>query len=1112
MDEAQRAVHEALQTLHPPLASIFESGVELDSGDLSSGRTHLLAHVGREVSRHLLRIISEELPANGPPPTPVPTEQDGQSVREAMRFKIASSLGLSPNHDVVRNWYRIHRDFEGRAHVPDAPGHQDSTTVREAFRRLTNLAWARLAPYFSAEDVVTQILARPPRTEDLEALRSLFLRPQLRYRFFSLCHDPAWVGFLREHGFFAHPPVGTAEETTGGRFTPWPEGTALLNICDQAPSLAVEIIKANVTRRNRSPLVWDQVCRVAERIPVEFAPSLVPQIVTALLGVKARVGAVAALRVATVLAPDHPTLALSVAKAMLGLRQVPTVDGDDLYRRVSPPTYELLENVDDYYVEQLLASPIRVIGRVAPLKTYAMLTERLDRAGFLLARAGYDDDALSHHWLSDWRTSLREHDDLRADLAVAADQVATEALAENPELFGSLTAVLDHLNSPIAKRLRLRLMIAAGPRGARDEIDEVIGAVESMAPAHGAREVADLLRRHFSTAGADARHSFLQNLQAGPPAAQVLALIEWNGESPGDPTARGRVVAAWQAQRLRWFRGSLPEDLIPLAHSIGFTAGPVAPERQDLDEVGHSSSGFTWGGDKGPKDLEELRAMEPEELIELLLTWEPEAGERFDGPSVRGMTESLKQLLAGEYRVAAALLTQLSENVGAIPHYAAAALRGVSTRLGHEGVASLPWRETIDLVRAGLSAVPCTESLALRREAIRVLASMCSCPTLPNSHGEDMVALSDLAVSTSPRWSTFDAREYPNLDALSGGAMNQEAGEVVDLIFAASRLGLVGGDPLDDIAVERLAQWLDATIARTDVSAPAALFRLGAYLPHIIHTLPGWADAKVPKLLEGGMSDPVLHPVWAGYITSGHLYDSTFRVLRPSYFAHSLQFELVQGWEARGGAQGDFRISRSFLVHTGVAILRGLLPLHDATSDSFRRVVELASPADRGHFLWSVMRGLSDEGGELQSGYLERLVEFWEWRLSSLEAAGSAADAVESDALGWLVLIPQLDPRRILDLTVRTLALAPGARRVRRQVWKRVADFVGVNAVKGVGLATALVDAELSDEYPYLDVRELGPALRATLGSGNAEARACAIELIHRIGGSGWSEFRQLLE
>ncbi|MBK9548278.1 MAG: hypothetical protein IPO52_03990 [Gemmatimonadetes bacterium] len=634
---------------------------------------------------------------------------------------------------------------------------------------------------------------------------------------------------------------------------------------------------------------------MAEHIPPEFAPSLVPEVVTALRGVKARVGAVAALRVATVLAPDHAALALSVAKAMLGLRQLPTVDSDSIYRRVSPPTYELLETADEYYVEQLLASPIRVIGRVEPLGTYAMLIERLDRAGFLLARAGYDDDGLSHHWLSDWRTSPREHDDLRADLAGAADQVATDALAANPELFGPLAAILDSVSSPVADRLRLRLMIAAGPRGAGDEIDLVIGAVESMDPAFGAREVADLLRRHFSTAGPEARHAFVQNLQAGPPEAHVIASIEWNGESPDSPAARAGAVSAWQAQRLRWFHESLPEDLMPLARSIGFEVGQVTPERQNLDEVGHSSSGVTWGEDRSPKDLGELRAMEPAELTGLLLTWKPEAGERLDGPTVRGMAESLKQLLAGEYQAAPAILTQLSENAAAIPHYAKAALLGIATRIGDGGVAFLPWRETIDLVRAALSAVPCTESLALRKEAIRVLASICSCPTLPDCHGEDMVALSDLAVSTSPSWSTFDARTYPNLEALSGGALNQEAGEAVDLIFAASRLGIVAGDPLDNIASERLAQWLDATIARTDVSAPAALFRLGAYLPHIIQTLPGWADAKVPKLLEGGMSDPILHPVWAGYITSGHLYDSTFGVLRPSYLAHSLQFELVQG-------------------------------------------------------------------------------------------------------------------------------------------------------------------------------------------------------------------------
>lgn len=1114
MTEEEDLVYEALLLSRPVLGDLFSRGVELANEPDRPGQVHLIAYIGREISNSFLQLVAAELPSHQPfvPPHVLADLNDD---RENMRLKIGRAFGLAPHHPVVGAWFGVHRALDTRAHVPRDGLARSSADVIVAFRRLTKLLWSRLAPYFAADDELVALLASPPEATAMETLHALFLRPQIRGRFFALCSSPEWVEFLDNAGFFSHAPE--IDEASGMVAVQWPEGTALMNVAAAAPDLVVRIILRRIPRDSRNPAVVDRALRAIELLPVEFLPSVLGHLTDFIaLGI-ARYAGPAGLSVAAKLAATAHPSAIEVVAAMLRLRPLEPVDRTKPYRSISPPTYDLLEAVDDYYVERLLESVVPVLASHHPIALAECLATRLCRAEALLAQAGYTDGPFSHHWLSHWSHSTRARDDLRADLARALDGVAQQALVDNPADFPVFDSIVRNHTSDLMLRLRLRFMIAAGPAGAAEHIDEVIASDWIVDPDCGARETAELLRRHFTTAGYTSKAVFVRRVEAGPDEEVLRAYCERRGLDASDQDARLEGAKSWQEMRLRWFHERLPGELHSLAARIEFAPHALDRQRQDLDEVGHWSSGAVWSGDGSPLSVEELRALSDEEIIGFLEDWEPTEAQRFDGPNRQGLADRLRQLIAEDIHSRGGLLRYLAANPDLDPGYRGSALSAcvglVKESLGDD----FPWEESLLLVRVAVEAEPDGPSghrprLWARREALRLLRDSCNASSLPAIHAPTLVDLVGLSVATASRWASLGDQEVSSFESIGMMALNYDAGVVVDLIVSACRFL----KQLDDHTLAEVdalvAGWLDEAVGWEGPNAAGARWQLGHHLPALLHFADSWVQANEVDLLGEGMTDPLSAPTWGAFLLSYGVHDNVFCRLGRWYRLHASQVRTLQEWEATTGNQrDDQRLSRHFVEHAGMALLRGLITFDSEEDEDFRQVLVQSAGDDRAHFAWLVMRALDDVDGPLQEGFTDRLIRYWAWRLDAIGSRQDPEDAKELDALGWFIRIEQLAPGATIDLALQTIEGASTTLEVRGHVWQALPRFVLLDPVKAVRMVEALVAATLAGEYAYVDFSEVAPVLTSILASGDTEARVRAIGVVHRLGEAGWSEFRQLL-
>lgn len=1116
MDEIETLVHGALMHLHPPVGDLYARGVEFCEDPSRPGQVHLIAHIGREISRSLLRIISAELPTGSESAREQESSDGENAIRDRMRQRIGQALGLAPTHPVVSSWYIVHRGFEGRAHVADEPRVLDVGDVVVAFRQLTKLLWSRLAPYFKTDDQVVALLARPPLSGDVESVHALFLRPQLRFRFFTLCNSPGWVDFLDHAGFFSHAP--DVSDPMSREMIPWPEGSALINVAPAAPELVVRVILERVPRDNQNPAVADRILRALELLPAEFLPSVVGLLTSILRRGHSRYAGPAGLAVAGKLVAAGNPKAVDVIAAMLGLRPPPAVDTTKPHRIISPPTYDLLEAVDDYYVNRLLREVVPMAAEQNPTRLARCLVSRLDRVERLLLRAGYDDASFSHHWLSRWTHSTRARDDLRADLARAIDGIAESALGKAPQLFPKFDAIVQEKTSDLMRRLRLRFMIAAGRDGAAGEIEEVISSDWIVDPEFGAREVAELLRRHFTTAGSLSKAAFVKRMEAGPNEDVIRDYCERHGLDVSDQEARLEGIKSWQEKRLRWFHEHLPEELHSLAARIEFAPQALDQQRQDLDEVGHWSSGAVWAGDSSPRTVEELRAMSDVGIVEFLETWSPTEAEVFDGPNRRGLSDRLRQLLSEDLEARDGLLAKLASSDRLDPTYLSAALGALAGLIKADPPADFPWGNALGLAKTAISATPTVtpenpRDRWARREGLQFLIEACRNGALPDVHAPDLVAIIDEAIASAPHWTDPEAPNLSDFKSIGMAALNSDPGVVADLIAVACRYLNQGKEDGIPNPAAQIESWLNAAITWSGAAGTAARWQLGHHLPTLLHHVDEWVREHEEDLLGAGMTDPVVAPTWGAYLLSYGLYDGLFDRLGFWYRRHAVTLERLRAWETSFvDKRDDQRISRHLLEHVGWGLVRGVIRFDGEEDAGLRQVFAGASGTDRAHLAWQVMHALDEPDETLQEGLLERIVRFWKWRLDALVGSLEPEDIKELDALAWFLRIDQLDPRSTINLAAQTINADAGVFEVRGHLWQALPKFVAIDPIVSVQMVEVLVSATLEQDYPYFHFEEIAPVIRALFATGNATARERASKIVHRLGEAGWSEFGQLLD
>lgn len=1152
LDARERATAQELSRLDPQLGGLYRLGHEFAGRVAEPAVVYLLAHVGRELGRGVVReLAGEDLQASE-------VSDDGVPENEQNRVTIAAMLQLPPSHGSVAEWFRVNRTFTGAAHYR-SPG-ASAEEVCDAFRRLSALLFGRVAPYFATHTELDRFLAvESPTATDVAAVRALLVRPQQRRYFFSHLQHPLWLVPLEEAGHFSAPPDRIVEADGRWRVQGWPEGEYLARVASKQPERVTEIL-LKIPPSLQNPTVWAIVIDAAKAMPAAQAVRLVP-----LLGQAFRTTPLIHFARGTIdlvrgLAEQGEVAAFRLAECLLWLSSSPNgVDagqtGAPRRQRGLHDTEWMLERLDIYELSQFCSKSLPALEVLDPLRAIELLANRLDRAISLaqLAEGGEMPAPLDHLWWCPYVDRYSQRDDVRAMFAVALTGLAKRTLERDA---GHAEAICSALHRYAAhglfNRIRYALLASAGPL-LQQPLDAAVSSGELLDPPCGARESTALLRAQFENASTDARRLFRYALERGPSGDEMKGLIEIqrayqrstteDAASLDGPFSEAEVteaVAVWQRKRLGWFHDRIPPELQALAERLGVTPHVPSAEEQALSEVG-----FSIGEDRSatrpqsPKTTDDLSAMAVDDIVTLLSTWRAE-GDSFEGPSYRGLEDALTELATAHPGKATDILAKvLQASVAA--GYLTALLTGLRKVAKQNN--PVPWDRVLAIVLRAVQASEVAEARSASdeeergiragrndvsrwplvvRAAAEVVQEGCANDAIPESLARDVWTYAEAAVRSPVTWAdTWGGAEEPSLERAMMAAIDTATGDVVRMLLGVALWDYRQRSAARALGAElsvvrqvaaRLELLLDHVLSQQGPAAQGAHAMLGHFIPQLHLLAPEWISSNEDRLFEHGADDPARHPIWGAYITRVRFYDSTFRRLRMWYLEAAEVASRCEG--APGNDHRERReslLTEGLAVHVMVGVMRGLCGVGD--EDALVEKTFMGVPVkDRSHAYWAVFRTFSGAEEPIPSEVLQRLVAFWEWRLSELERAqDTSARAEEADGLTWFLITPHLPAADAIRLGLRTLRLNKGERHTKHSAWERLGKLAECDAAETFDLVELLVEQELAASYSYLPHEEVARPLRVALQCDDLSVRRRAERLVHRLGEGGHLDFGSLL-
>jgi hypothetical protein len=1087
---------------------------------------YLIAVTGRELGRGVLRALA------GDAPTISQEELAGIADTEQNRITISAALGLPPSHASVTRWFGLQRTFAENSHLRRPP--PSGQLLAQSYSELSELLFGLVAPYFDTHAELERFLriASPSRA-DVEVAGRLLVRPIQRAHFFGQLVHPAWLIPLAEAGHFNSPPDRIVEPGGQWRAPAWPEGEYLVRIAALEPERVTALLLAIPTTLT-NPAVWDVVTRAALALPLDNSLRLVGPLIQALRTAPPVILPTRLIELADRLAAERNPVVFDLADSLLwtttGPRPLEMVEVGEFQRRIRGglSTDWMMARLDAYELSTFISRVVPGLEAIDPVRTVRMLALKLNRVIQLTERrtAPVEEEAPTEFpWRSDDLDDLEDASDVRDQLAVALATTVRRAAGTEEATARSALEILGQYDHEVFTRIRMIALRVSGSF-VPDLLDQVImDTAFVLDPPLAGREVAELLRAQFEHSSPAAQEVFRYALERGPEPSLVAAHLE-TGAS--DPAAIEEVVAHWQRPRLRWFHDHIPAVLRPLAERLGVQPEVPSPQQQALDEVGfYTEAGARATAYVSPVSAEDIAAMDAPELIQYLQTWRP-TGSRFENPSIEGLVDVLSRAVAQGPAAFKELASTVSGS-GLPPGYLSALLRGFDRAAKEQS--PLPWNAVATLLRGvmlegkeaherGLQGSDALEWRWTIDQAADLLGDAADQDLILGADSAVVWELVRLLVDSPIVWSGLEGGSSLTFGELVARANSSLPGTVTRALFAIAlwdyrRLeretaeGQAHPRPNleeDTVIAARLTPLVEEILSRDD-ELLAVRAMVGLSIPALHFLARRWFLNNAARLMSGGSERPMENPVWGSYILRGRFYDRVFADLRGWYVHAANSAPDSSPGSSSSSESTDARLAE----HVLAAFLRGLCQAGDSdrlVETTFARV----RVPDKNRSYWTVYRGWTDARESIPPSIVERLVAFWDWRLSELEAEPDSPErSEEAEGLEWLLITRQVPPAEAIQLGRRTLALSQSQRRASGTTWERLASLAEHDPVGTYDLVELLVKRALRSDHPYMPVAQIGPPLAAALRSTDPGVRDRARRLINSLGGRGYLEFGPLL-
>ncbi len=922
--------------------------------------------------------------------------------------------------------------------------------------------------------------------------------------FFENLSSPEWLEPLKSAGFFSEPPPPVPEGEYIS-FPGWPESRYLARMAALESAAKTVFSIASKIPLTKNVRVFHDLAEIALALPPDLGAQFVP-------AAKAWINSPYQLLIPEQLGKLVQRLAnggkvgaaLDLAKSLLELQpesQVGTGTNAGGSRDVRA-------HFDEWHYEKILREYVPALVEAGGERALSMLCDLLNAALELSnpnQDAGHKED---HSWI--WRPAIEDHtqnsgqsvkDALVAGVRDAAEQVVRHDLT----VLARLVAELEARGWTVFRRIALHL--AATFAVPSTEVAEARltdrALFEDISVRH---EFYNLARAAFANIPASSQGTVLSYIEQGP---DMEAAERWLKDAlRRKPTSEElvRFKRTWQLERLSPLRDALSPPWSDRYQQ--WTTEFGAPEHPSF--AAYHSSG--WVGASSPKSADELRSLGIEALVRFLSTWEPSG--RWGGPSREGLANELKVLVASDPAVYALGAMQFES---ARPIFLRALVSGLQTATGQGR--QFAWASVLELLALIVQREVGTRSkpdgfpeedpdLGWTRKAIAdfisgALAHEERSP--PDSmRTEVWKVLSPLAEDPDP--TTEDEERYgpPNMDPFTM-SLNTTRGQALHGVvnYAEWQYRHSAAEHGHD------RRWLTQCVEARQVleqhlepahdpsSAVRAVY--GQRLPTLAYLDIEWVRAHLGAIFPGETEHRKLRDAaWDALVVFCAPQTALLPLLRDEY-AHAVG-SLESRSERKHGRDPVERLAE----HLMTLYWWGDVDL--AVDSLVSRFFSLATDDLREHAMDFI--GLSLCGPETPpSEVLRRLQLLWEARFDVAKARPES-HIEELSGFGWWFASGRFDYewalRQLRAVVQLTRKIEPA-----HKVIERLADCVNMQPLGSLLAFEEIVEADKQGWLVSLAREDAERLLRAALA--RDESRASAVDVLHRLGAKGHSEFRNLL-
>lgn len=608
-------------TFGPTAADLFlEASEAMARG--SAATTLVTAHMMREIEGSI-RSVLEPGGARAEPAT------EPNQARESHRGqveRIALSLGLAGDDPFLQLWLSFVGELHGVAHRSGQHGARpvdDSfTDLWRRFRLFADLAVAVAEQNIGHHlDELDKLLASGPTRNAVKTLVESMPHGYQAQRYLFERLPANWLMRLSERGYFREPYEPIRVEN-GLRFVSWPPADYLLRAAEVHPD-EVGSILAEVTL-NANWAATHELCEVALALPpataVAFVRKLTNQIRTTdwlPLFDGARMG-----QLAGHVAVADPDVALDFLSALLTVFPDPShndVVDESEYRPLPRPRSRVPQ---DYDYEEILKAAAPVMSTSVGLPWIELLIQLVSEV-IELSYWDPPEQPNDHSYI--WHPTLgrdsegMQDRDARGHLVTALrDSVVVYVGADS----GRLMAVVQRLWSEprnIFRRIALHLLERLGASAASVAETVVLSDRTTLDETELRNEAGRVVRSLWPGLSQETRERLFSAIEAGRDGDQA------------DPERR----EWWQYKWLLTLRAHLDDRRRALLDTL--SEGRAEPEDPDRNYATWTTS---WGPES-PYTASEIEALSPDEIRQVLETWEPT--DRTFGSDYEGLGRELRK-------------------------------------------------------------------------------------------------------------------------------------------------------------------------------------------------------------------------------------------------------------------------------------------------------------------------------------------------------------------------------------------------------------------------------------------------------------------------------------